>query len=705
MISLSLRRLVSLITGIFMLMHLPDSFGQLSVTQQNAQSLVQNVLIGSGVTVSNITFTGNSVMLGSFNGSNSNIGLQSGIMMSTGRIYDAIGPNNSPSTGEDLGVAGYSLLQNLLGPDAETNDAAVLRFNFVCEGDKVQFKYVFASEEYPEYVGSKYNDVFGFFIQGPGINGMQNIARVPGTNNVPVTINNVNQGSYSAYFVNNGNGVTGGGASVQFDGFTRPFIAEATVVPCEQYTIIMAIADVSDGLYDSGVFLEAQSFTSPEVNMRQQISYINGGQTLYEDCGSNRLILTRTGQNDKALTIFLETGGTASYGTDYTAFPLTVTFPPGVDSLSFDIFALADGLNEPGGETVSILYRDTGCTQIKVKRVDFSIFDPPGALQVEAGNDFSLICPKEEIQLNAQISGGVPPYQISWEGLPQRNPINVAPDSSTLYRVMVSDQCGSQARDSLKAEIVNYIPLKFNIPTSDTICSGASLTIGGLATGGKAPIRYSWLHTTSGEPRLEVKPESDRQYTVTVTDSCNISITRVISIKVREVHALYDVEYLDNKTIQFKDLSYPNVSRWEWDFGDLQPGSQEQHPKHAYTDTGTYYVTLTAYNENECSDKVTNPIKAYPPFSFFIPNAFTPDGDGINDRFAGKGEGFVTYEMMIFNRWGEMIFHSLSPDEQWGTGKREALERIPIDTYVYKFILMTPTLERKQYIGKVTVIK
>jgi gliding motility-associated-like protein len=697
--------LYRLIAGILLIISPLHLFSQLSVSQQNAQALVQNVLVGSGVTVSNISFTGDPRMLGSFNGSNSNIGLQSGIIMSTGRIFDAIGPNNSASIGEDLNRTGYAPLQNLLGPDAKTQDAAILRFNFFCEGDKVQFKYVFASEEYPEYVGTKYNDVFAFFIQGPGINGMQNIARIPGSNNTPVAINNVNQSSYAAYFVNNGNGITGGGSTVQFDGFTRPFFAEATVVPCEEYTIIMAIADVSDGLYDSGVFLEAQSFTSPEVNIRQQISYVGANQSLYEDCGNNRIILTRTGQTDKSLTVFLETGGSATYGTDYTAFPKTIVFPAGQDSVSFLINAFSDNQNEAGGETVSIIYRDTGCTEIKIKRVDFTIFDAPGPLQVSAGNDINLICPREPVSLQANVTGGVGPYTLIWENNPAGNPITVNPDSSSHYKVVVTDQCGSRATDSLWVNIVNYTPLKFNIPLEATICAGGSVLIGGVASGGKMPLRYQWLHTNSTDPFQQVSPVQDNNYIITVTDSCNISITRTIKVRVRQVNALFDLTYTDQNTIQFSDLSRPKIARWEWDFGDQSSGSEDQNPLHTYLDTGRYVVTLVVIDENNCTDTVRNPVRSFPDFSFYVPNAFTPDGDGINDQFSGIGEGFLTYEMLIFNRWGEVIFKTSNYDERWGLGKRGVLDRIPIDTYVYKITLVTPTLDRKQYVGRVSVIR
>ena len=227
----------------------------------------------------------------------------------------------------------------------------------------MQFKYVFASEEYPEYVGSEFNDIFAFFISGPGIPGTQNIGLIPNTNQ-PVAINNVNAGSFQNFFVNNGNGISGGGSTVQFDGFTRPFIAEATVVPCQTYTITMAIADVGDGIYDSAVFLEAQSFSSSEVTIEQQPSYIEGSDVIYEDCGFNTITIRRSGQTSTPLTILLESAGSATYGVDYSSFPLSVTFQPGQETISFNIEAFSDAVVETGGESVSVIYRDSGCTGV-----------------------------------------------------------------------------------------------------------------------------------------------------------------------------------------------------------------------------------------------------------------------------------------------------------------------------------------------------
>ena len=157
--------------------------------------------------------------------------------------------------------------------------------------------------------------------------------------------------------------------------------------------------------------------------------------------------------------------------------------------------------------------------------------------------------------------------------------------------------------------------------------------------------------------------------------------------------------------LRFNDLSYSNILTWDWDFGDGLGNSIEQNPIYTFPDTGTYIVNLEVKDSYGCKDKVSNPVKSYPPFHFYIPNTFTPDGDGLNDNFSGLGEGFVSYEMYIFNRWGEQIFHSDNYNTPWGKGARGALDRVQNDVYAYKIILTKPTLERVEFIGRITAIR
>lgn len=258
-----------------------NSFSQLQVTQGNtAEFYVQSIFGGDGVEISNVKYTGIEMyQIGEFsNGNSTNIGLDMGVIMSTGLVTSAIGPNDEYEADEiidELDVIDPDLAMLLPNEWSQDQyDASILEFDFVADGNKIEFNYVFASEEYPEFVLSEFNDVFGLFISGPGINGTftnnaMNIATIPG-NNGEVAINNVNNGpdglgfnaSNPQYFKDNGTGSNPAGTTIRYNGFTVPLAAEADVIPCETYHIKIAITDVGDDWLDSGIFLEGNSFSS-----------------------------------------------------------------------------------------------------------------------------------------------------------------------------------------------------------------------------------------------------------------------------------------------------------------------------------------------------------------------------------------------------------------------------------------------------------
>ncbi|MDB4656227.1 choice-of-anchor L domain-containing protein, partial [Flavobacteriales bacterium] len=213
------------------------------------QQLVEDVLVGGGVEVSNFQFSGNADARGYFDGTNSNIGLSSGIIISTGRVADAPGPNGTPisDTGTEFSGAGDLELTAIAG--VATFDAAVLEFDFIPSSDTIQFNYVFASNEYMLYVGTGVNDVFAFLISGPGIVGEQNVALIPGST-TPVTIDNVNAnpGSNPQFYIDNENPP---GSTIEYNGFTQVFTATAVLTPCFTYHIRLAIADAGDESFDS----------------------------------------------------------------------------------------------------------------------------------------------------------------------------------------------------------------------------------------------------------------------------------------------------------------------------------------------------------------------------------------------------------------------------------------------------------------------
>ena len=212
------------------------------VNPDPATSLVNNVLLGTGVTASNIVFTpavNSSLQLGYFNGSNSNLGLDSGIVLSSGNVLDAM-PNSFVGGVVNFNPIIYPDLLNvansvppLINQAFIVNgvyDVSVLEFDFIPSSDTVKFRYVFGSNEYQLFINTSFNDVFGFFISGPGINGpyagnSQNIAVVPNSNPpLPITISSVQPALNGQYYIDNP-----GNTTVALNGFTTVLTAMSPV--------------------------------------------------------------------------------------------------------------------------------------------------------------------------------------------------------------------------------------------------------------------------------------------------------------------------------------------------------------------------------------------------------------------------------------------------------------------------------------------
>lgn len=135
----------------------------------SAEQMITSFFNGAGVTVSNVTYTGAPLSLGFFEGSQSNIGMNAGLLMTTGSVYEAVGPNDEESAGVNMGIPGSPWLDALLNYSYPTFDASVIEMDVVPNNDTLCFQYVFASEEYLEYVNSNFNDLFAFMVDGPGL--------------------------------------------------------------------------------------------------------------------------------------------------------------------------------------------------------------------------------------------------------------------------------------------------------------------------------------------------------------------------------------------------------------------------------------------------------------------------------------------------------------------------------------------------------
>jgi hypothetical protein len=229
----------------------------LNITAYDSAGDLAQSLVGSGVAISHVTYTGSTGAAGYFTGGTADgIGIENGIVMTSGYASNLSGTgNNSDSITGNLGGAGDSTLNTLIDSWDTTYDATVLEFDFVSIGDAAYFNYVFGSEEYNEYVNS-YNDVFGFFING------HNVALIPGTT-TPVSVDTVNLNVNSTYYNNNDPSDTTTPYGIEYDGFTDVFMASILGLTAGQtYHIKLAISDTNDHILDSGVFLQAGSFSN-----------------------------------------------------------------------------------------------------------------------------------------------------------------------------------------------------------------------------------------------------------------------------------------------------------------------------------------------------------------------------------------------------------------------------------------------------------
>lgn len=324
---------------------------QLNVTGGYTATQLATALSGPNVTITNASITGIPIQYGQFTYTGVGFPMDEGVVLSTGSIFDMPGPNSSSGTSTGTGGAGNALLTSITGQ--QTYDAVVLQFDFQVQSDNIEFEYIFASEEYNEFVGS-INDAFGFFISGPGIVGEENIALVP-TTTVPVSINNINMGSYWQFYNNNETGNT----NIEYDGYTTVMTAQKTgLIPCQTYTLKLIIADAADPILDSGVFLRANSLIQQNVSVQSNTASTNG--IALEGCVQASFTFNLDAAYPINTSIPFQVGGTAIEGVDYQNLDASLIIPAGQTSGTIFINAIADGLTE-GQESIDLIYQNSTC--------------------------------------------------------------------------------------------------------------------------------------------------------------------------------------------------------------------------------------------------------------------------------------------------------------------------------------------------------
>lgn len=315
----------------------------------------------------------------------------------------------------------------------------------------------------------------------------------------------------------------------------------------------------------------------------------------------------------------------------------------------------------------------------------------------------------------ANLSGGTPPYTYGWTPSGQNTQIATGLSAGT-YTVAITDNNGCTT--SSNVTITQPSPVIISYSTTAASCGmsdGSATATGG---GGTAPYTYLWL-TSPVQTTPTAVNLAGGQYVVIVTDAngCTSQLTIVVSggtPPIAQFNSNPDTVNLMDATVFFTDLS-TNAFTWYWDFGDPNDPtpSNLQNPVHVYSDTGTYCITLVVTDAGGvCRDTAVHCIRVEAPFTFYVPNAFTPNSDGWNEFFYAKGTYIKEFEMWLFDRWGNLMWSCKTNGEPqsdpkclWDGKIAQNGQVVQEDVYVWKVNIVDANNKKHRYIGHVTMVK
>lgn len=714
---------------------------QIAITSnQPIADYVNNHLIGQGVVVSNITFTGNAAQIGSFDGSSAGFGFVDGTVISSGGVTNlepsAFGVDNfSTASNADLVTVAQSVTTNpSAGSINEANDVAILEFDFIPDANTVSFSFVFGSNEYTAWINSQYNDAFGFFVSGPGItgpfsspagfpNGSVNLALVPNST-LPITISTI-------YPPNTGNGLAAGLnpqyyvdnsalTNIQLNGYTVPIDITFDVQCGQTYHFKFAVADMMDQSLSTAVFLEKGSFNSLPLNL--ELANLQGTDQIVEACTQARFMMTRSFcQSSSAISINYTTSGTATEGADYTIVqPSPLIFPAGEDTIYVDFNTIADALIE-GTEsiTLNIDYIDpAGNPQTGSATFYLNDIIPLGINEV----DQNIFCFNDEIVLEANGVGGSGIYTYDWQSsnsTTNQDTVSINQNGTYNYLVTITEACLGSYTDTVTV-VMNQT---LNIDILDSVPSAACLPTGvvfGTVIGQTGQPQYHWEGPGLNGPFqidasvLQNIPAGT--YYFSVQDNVCSDFDSIVVTQNPAPIAGFDVSAVTGctpLTIQITNTSQ-NANQFLWNFGNgnnLNSTESNLVTSQTYTDFST--ITLIA-SDGTCSDTTsldisisvcgcTNPIALnynplatiddgsciFPNPTVEAPNVFTPNGDDVNDLFYLNTTNAVSVMLRITNRWGQIIFEETSVNPKWN-GKIN-VENAAEGVYFYQYLILGVT--------------
>ncbi|MFT4678474.1 MAG: gliding motility-associated-like protein [Flavobacteriales bacterium] len=589
----------------------------LYVDNEMSPTQMAQELVGEGVDIFNVSVTAHPLSYGYYCLKDDVLGESQGILLSTGHAENAVGPNDEsglPDIDEDgncLNCDEYdnffagSPLLTLANGGLTTWDACVFEFDVITQGDSLKFDFMFASEEYLEWVGSSFNDVFGFFITADNIGTDVNIALIPNTT-TPVAINTVNHIDNSEYFYDNQDPL---GLTAQYDGFTQGLRAEVgNLIPCDTIHLKLIIADGSDRIYDSGVFI-----SRIESNPISLLTSTAGGiDDMIEGCNDGTVTFQSQYPQGSDLDVLFSVSGDANFPDDYNTTPdlatldngdgtYTITIPSGSASVDLDINTIFDGILE-GQEFVTISLLEQTCdTVIFNSEVNLGIID---SLSVTLTALPEEICPGNCTTLTGDAIA-VGDATFTWDPIDGLDPdafTQVAcPDTTTTY-TLTSNLSFCQESASITVIVT---PLLLDIDVTPINCEGSStgdidLTI----LNGQAPFTITWEDSDGNfiSNSEDLNDVAEGTYCVTVEDDLGCLLEdQCVDVLVVNPLAISEVTFAD---FACADISCPGacdglvnitviggsgVYTFEWTGPDFTAISEDV----ADLCEGTYTVVIT----------------------------------------------------------------------------------------------------------------
>jgi large repetitive protein len=359
-----------------------------------------------------------------------------------------------------------------------------------------------------------------------------------------------------------------------------------------------------------------------------------------------------------------------------------------------------------------------GCTPA-IATVSVSV-NPP--LSVTASAD-ATICEGQSSSLSANGSGGNGSLTYTWQtGTTPTTGTSVSatPTITTTYTVIITDGCGTTPASDVVIINVNPLPVLSILVFNPSGCAPVDAEFTAISSTTIQTLNWVFtdmqVSTVNPTPPITFSIAGTYGATLSVTDvnGCSSILTDPNLVT---VYPVPDAEFTFspdsgtalNPQISFFDATTGDtISSWLWNFGNPEDSSSAlQNPTFDFQNVGNYDVWLTVTSDNGCIDSVNHTVIISPEFVIYVPNAFTPNADELNETFFPKGVGIDTdhYQMWIYDRWGNQIFTTTDWAKGWDGKVQGHNNLVEEDVYVWKIKLKTWKGEKKSYVGHVTVVR